>query len=359
MAQDNGKNTINWAEINGEGSIEQKTEAFLTDGIDTFAILQIRDTKETEGLFFLSLGELTRNGISPKLSHYDIIYTEPMPEVSDTDAYLESLFNRFNIDRPETFKGHSLSVSDIILLRKDGEITAHYTEPIGFKELPGFYKEKKKEKEDTIARNNLEKTLLRGSMFSGGKMRIFAMYRHESSASKRAAFLRDEYGQGGHSFTTLDGENGFVDYSGKGVDISPYHSEKNEHYTWRETEKALEGLIKDDLYLNENDKKEWAKLEEEYREVGGVPYPKPAFRMPTPEEVLAKRKEEEMRLPEYEVHFIDGHDLVFKAEKIRAKSKEDAPATLWRKYGDGYENFDHKIIEIREVKDQNTEALTA
>ena len=57
-------------------------------------------------------------------------------------AYLlEELFQMFNLSRPQDFEGHSLSVSDVIMLNQDGKISAHYVDSIGFKELPGFLDE--------------------------------------------------------------------------------------------------------------------------------------------------------------------------------------------------------------------------
>jgi len=55
---------------------------------------------------------------------------------------LEELFQVFNLSRPQDFEGHSLSVSDVIMLNQDGKISAHYVDSIGFKELPGFMDKK-------------------------------------------------------------------------------------------------------------------------------------------------------------------------------------------------------------------------
>ena len=48
------------------------------------------------------------------------------------------LFQMFNLSRPQDFEGHSLSVSDVIALKRNGEVSVHYVDSIGFKELPGF-----------------------------------------------------------------------------------------------------------------------------------------------------------------------------------------------------------------------------
>ncbi|MBR5969782.1 MAG: DUF4316 domain-containing protein [Lachnospiraceae bacterium] len=130
---------IPWDEINGEQNEEQKIKAFLTKETDTFAILQLREIDETEDLHFRSLGELKRMETDPQADHYEVVYTEPLPQFKDRDVFLEETFRRFNIDRPESFRGHSLSVSDIVAIRREGEISAHYVETIGFAELSDFF----------------------------------------------------------------------------------------------------------------------------------------------------------------------------------------------------------------------------
>ena len=61
---------------------------------------------------------------------------------SRTAGTLEQLYQEFNCARPTDYHGHSLSVSDVIMLNQDGKISAHYVDSIGFKELPGFLDKK-------------------------------------------------------------------------------------------------------------------------------------------------------------------------------------------------------------------------
>lgn len=51
---------------------------------------------------------------------------------------MEGLYEQFNLARPEDFRGHSLSVSDIVALRQNGVVSSHYVDSIGFREVPGF-----------------------------------------------------------------------------------------------------------------------------------------------------------------------------------------------------------------------------
>lgn len=70
-------------------------------------------------------------------ANYNLIYTaELTPGTS-----LEDIYTRFNIDHPKDFKGHSLSVSDIVVLHQNGEDTAHYVDSFGYKEVPEFLQE--------------------------------------------------------------------------------------------------------------------------------------------------------------------------------------------------------------------------
>ena len=55
-----------------------------------------------------------------------------------SDEVLEELFQTFNLSRPQDFEGHSLSVSDVIALKRNGEVSVHYVDSIGFKDLQGF-----------------------------------------------------------------------------------------------------------------------------------------------------------------------------------------------------------------------------
>ena len=75
-------------------------------------------------------------------AHYDLIYTGPLPDTSidpkDTMAVLEDLFTRFNLERPADFHGHSLSVSDVIVLKQGGQIASYYTDSFGFEQVTGF-----------------------------------------------------------------------------------------------------------------------------------------------------------------------------------------------------------------------------
>ena len=63
-----------------------------------------------------------------------------IPRPLHRELPLEDIYTRFNIDHPKDFKGHSLSVSDIVVLHQNGGNTAHYVDSIGFQNVPEFYR---------------------------------------------------------------------------------------------------------------------------------------------------------------------------------------------------------------------------
>ena len=117
---------------------EPSREALLLYGNeDTFGIYQLKNGKETRDLRFEPYDRIQAAGNSIDRGNYELIYTAPLtPGMS-----LEDIYTRFNIDHPKDFKGHSLSVSDVVVLHQNGQDTAHYVDSFGYKEVPEFFKE--------------------------------------------------------------------------------------------------------------------------------------------------------------------------------------------------------------------------
>lgn len=111
---------------------------------NSFAILQL-DAHSPE--LFLSGKELQQQGKVPDLSRYNLVYTGSLTKTNDClqTEILESLYMEFNVSIPDDFCGHSLSVSDIIILKKPGNISAYYVDRFGFTELEFPHKLKIKE----------------------------------------------------------------------------------------------------------------------------------------------------------------------------------------------------------------------
>ena len=115
----------------------EREAAFLACPEDCFAVYQLKHTEETRFLTFASYEELGKQGKAPERQNYNLIYTAPLsvlPGVRD----LESAFEKFNLDRPADFSGHSLSVSDILAVKRGGEVSYHYCDSIGFQKIAGF-----------------------------------------------------------------------------------------------------------------------------------------------------------------------------------------------------------------------------
>ena len=74
--------------------------------------------------------------------NYLLTYAGTLPDdvlhLGQPEVMLESLFSRFNTEDPLDFLGHSPSVSDVIALKLDGQVTCYYTDSFGFEKLPDF-----------------------------------------------------------------------------------------------------------------------------------------------------------------------------------------------------------------------------
>ena len=118
---------------------EPSREALLLYGNeDTFGIYQLKNGKETRDLRFEPYDRIQAAGNSIDRGNYELIYTAPLtPGMS-----LEDIYTRFNIDHPKDFKGHSLSVSDVVVLHQNGQDTAHYVDSLGYKDVPEFLQPK-------------------------------------------------------------------------------------------------------------------------------------------------------------------------------------------------------------------------
>ena len=113
-----------------------------TDGQeqDTFTIYQLKRGDETRDLRFEPLDRLTAAGYSVDKANYDLIYSAPLTP----DMTLGRIWEVFNTDHPKGFKGHSLSISDVVVLHQNGQDTAHYVDSYGYMEIPQFLQEQQK-----------------------------------------------------------------------------------------------------------------------------------------------------------------------------------------------------------------------
>jgi antirestriction protein ArdC len=98
---------------------------------DSFTIYQLKRIEELRDYRFEPLDRLQAAGLAILPGNYEQTYTAPLAAAGSP----EKIFERFNLDRPEDFKGHSLSVSDIIVFNRSGEQTAVYVDGAGFKDV--------------------------------------------------------------------------------------------------------------------------------------------------------------------------------------------------------------------------------
>jgi len=101
---------------------------------DTFEIYQVKRGNEFRDYRFESYESLEAFNLKVELKNYDFIYKGRLQSGMD----LEDIFIKFNEQRPDDFKGHSLSVSDVVVLNKNGQTSAHYVDSFGFKNVPEF-----------------------------------------------------------------------------------------------------------------------------------------------------------------------------------------------------------------------------
>lgn len=165
---------ITWVEsINYEdGSVitpeMARKEQLLYASTDKYGIYQLKPNPELDSLRFEGTESLKRMGITKdnfdaiKPENYTLLYVGELSELQKETqgATLEAIFEKFNLDHLEDFRGHSLSVSDIVVLHQNGQNTAHFVDSFGYTELPDFLREQIPEREvlqDTSG-HNVQKT---------------------------------------------------------------------------------------------------------------------------------------------------------------------------------------------------------
>ena len=119
---------------------------------DTFQIYQLKRGENTRELQFESYDRLKESRQTLNPDHYVKVYEAELTK----GLSLEDIYTRFNIDHPKDFYGHSLSVSDVVVLHKDGKDSAHYVDRFGYKEAPEFLKPQNylKHVEDIVEQND-------------------------------------------------------------------------------------------------------------------------------------------------------------------------------------------------------------
>ena len=122
-----------------KSSVSELEQRFLETSNNSFAIYQLKNGEKLRDYRFEGLNRLQDVGLSVDHDNYELIYTAPLTDFNGNQNHtLNKLYEQFNINHPADFKGHSLSVSDIIALKVNGVVSSYYVDSFGFKEQPHF-----------------------------------------------------------------------------------------------------------------------------------------------------------------------------------------------------------------------------
>ena len=135
-----------------------------------FGIYQITERDPEHDYRFMGLDYVEKKGMTVTRADYDLIYAAPLTE-KDT---LDGIYERFNIQRPADFMGHSLSVSDVVVLNDGSTVKAYYVDSIGFAELPEFFKERSMDlQKENLLNEELQEIEIfdKPGLFSNGRLR--------------------------------------------------------------------------------------------------------------------------------------------------------------------------------------------
>lgn len=124
--------------------LEQISSYEKAYGISSYSVYQLSLSDSTDIYRFMSYDWLEKKEMSVERSNYQMVYSA---ELAPADT-LDTIFQDLNLYHPDGFKGHSLSVSDVVVLHEKGKDTAYYVDSIGFRELPNFLEDRKSQKID-------------------------------------------------------------------------------------------------------------------------------------------------------------------------------------------------------------------
>lgn len=220
---------------------------------DTFTIYQLKGGSETRDYRFEPYESLQEAGLAIDRQNYDLVYTAPL----DGKTTLEDIFRTFNLDRPADFTGHSLSVSDIVVLNRGGDTKAYYCDSAGFVDVPSFLEQKIETAVDQpiINEDEIRRALCDGSGFENGKMRIQYYFSQPVLPPREETirWLKKEYGTGGRSWDFANGSRGWLDYNNKGFEIqcNTDNGQISHTLTWQEVSSRLQELVQSNRYLTD------------------------------------------------------------------------------------------------------------
>ena len=124
-----------------EATLAAMEQNFLDLRTDSYAIYQLRDDGSCDDLHWMAMADLQKAGHPVEKQHYALVYADELNQYPGKSVHevLNDLFYRFNHEHPDDFHGHSLSVSDMVALRHEGQLQCFYVDRWGFAEVPDFF----------------------------------------------------------------------------------------------------------------------------------------------------------------------------------------------------------------------------
>ena len=117
---------------------QEREQAFLDHKGDCFAIYQVKHIDELRDIRYEGLEWLKSIGQTVQRDNYDLVYTAPLAPGDLKGSVLDNLEYRFNNEHPADYRHPSMSVSDIVAIKRDSKVSCHYCDSFGFAEVPGF-----------------------------------------------------------------------------------------------------------------------------------------------------------------------------------------------------------------------------
>mgnify|MGYP000322094120 CR=1 FL=1 len=158
------------ADLEQERNMAERENMLLYGSEKQFGIYQITARDPEHDYRFMGLDYVQKKGMTVSRADYDLIYAAPL---TDKDT-LDGIYERFNIQRPADFTGHSLSVSDVVVLNDGSTVKAYYVDSIGFVELPDFFKERNMDlQKENLLNEKLQEIEIfdKPGLFSNGRLR--------------------------------------------------------------------------------------------------------------------------------------------------------------------------------------------
>ena len=131
-----GIEVTDWERIKADVPARDIEKRFNENPNNAILIYQIPND-DPKNLMFMRYDSLSE---PPSRDDYEPVYTATIEPKETVSATLEAAYQKYNVDRPLDFTGHSLSVSDILAIKQNGEVSYHYCDSTGFRELPDFNK---------------------------------------------------------------------------------------------------------------------------------------------------------------------------------------------------------------------------